>query len=549
MCSTPSGIEANGTGLGYRLKQAGQVVLNAFRHRGERDWPVFGSTSGTPFSAQRLPASRRTGQGHAGKRGHGWWKCSTPSGIEANGTQLRFSPFAFDLLPCSTPSGIEANGTRQAVLDSFRRKVVLNAFRHRGERDGQTLPSLTGNASKCSTPSGIEANGTSPCTTDRPPGTRCSTPSGIEANGTTVRRGWGQRRAARAQRLPASRRTGHELSTITDDQWATCSTPSGIEANGTATTAVAAGARGSCSTPSGIEANGTLSPVRPAAAPPPIVLNAFRHRGERDILKGQNEAYKLGGCSTPSGIEANGTHTLPDAPRRDAHVLNAFRHRGERDFVEGVFYETHTYECSTPSGIEANGTGQRSSRSPRTVVLNAFRHRGERDWWAGPASRPSGPSAQRLPASRRTGPRLSMATGRRASSCSTPSGIEANGTARVPQGARVGVRVLNAFRHRGERDAGDFLLAADAQRGCSTPSGIRRTGPARARARRAGQDVLNAFRHRGERDRHVGAVWPRYGRVLNAFRHRGERDPAAWNPPTWDQERCSTPSGIEANGT
>ena len=115
-----------------------------------------------------------------------------------------------------------------------------------------------------------------------------------------------------------------------------------------------------------------------------VVLNAFRHHGERD------------GCWCT-------------AHQTVGWVLNAFRHHGERDLLIG--------------GKEAKGkcaqrlsASRRAGQEPREwlhfrlAVLNAFRHHGERDRARNAPSRPPS-GAQRLSASRRAGPAPS-ATGR-----------------------------------------------------------------------------------------------------------------------------------------
>ncbi len=77
----------------------------------------------------------------------------------------------------------------------------------------------------------------------------------------------------------------------------------------------------------------------------------------------------------------------------------------------------------------------------------------------------------------------------------------------------------------------------------------RRAGPAEPALLRGAARVLNAFRHHGERDRTAPPRCLHARAVLNAFRHHGERDdrsPSGWRSASF---RCSTPSGITASGT
>ncbi len=158
-------------------------------------------------------------------------------------------------------------------------------------------------------------------------------------------------------------------------------------------------------------------------------------------------------------------------------MLNAFRHHGERDRAKFSWHRCLcAVECSTPFGITASGTGFTTSYSwrfalrcstPFGITASGTRERGtQKTAWEG---------AQRLSASRRAGQHAG----------------------RPP---RCRHRVLNAFRHHGERDA---------------PDGVTRLG---------GLHVLNAFRHHGERDA------------------QGKASPPVHHP-------CSTPFGITASGT
>ena len=306
VCSTPSGIEANETARAHRRALGWVRVLNAFRHRGERDpacaqyrcrspsvlnafrhrgerdtGRICGSPS--PGSAQRLPASRRTRPLALTAGLLAGYACSTPSGIEANETP-RVRSTGVAVLRCSTPSGIEANETWLRCMGRNGRQV-LNAFRHRGERDDATVSGYYSGRASCSTPSGIEANETAWKYLRCFAVYGCSTPSGIEANET---------RAAKAAASHLS---------------STCSTPSGIEANETAGAPMWYATHHRCSTPSGIEANETW--LRCMGRNGRQVLNAFRHRGERDDATVSGYYSGRASCSTPSGIEANETHRTP----------------------------------------------------------------------------------------------------------------------------------------------------------------------------------------------------------------------------------------------
>ena len=87
-------------------------------------------------------------------------------------------------------------------------------------------------------------------------------------------------------------------------------------------------------------------------------------------------------------------------------------------------------------------------------------------------------------------------------------------------------KVLNAFRHHGERDIAEpiLFLDIDGVLKCSTPSGI----------------TASATTRQG----HVGQV----AIVLNAFRHHGERD-LTYEHDCFKAGMCSTPSGITASAT
>ena len=355
----------------------GYTVLNAFRHRGERDMVPSGSTSVSTYRCSTPSGIEANETSRIGMVTHTVALCSTPSGIEANETRAAKAAASHLSSTCSTPSGIEANETAGAPMwyathhrcstpsgieanETWLRcmgrngRQVLNAFRHRGERDDATVSGYYSGRASCSTPSGIEANETA----------------------------WKYLRCFAVYG---------------------CSTPSGIEANETrAAKAAASHLSSTCSTPSGIEANETLHCLRVGGGEDGV-LNAFRHRGERDPAAFAVPQVLVFLCSTPSGIEANETENGHQRTQQGQQVLNAFRHRGERDlaYCPGGICDAG---CSTPSGIEANETRPRHLQQHRAAeVLNAFRHRGERDPGPSPSlGRTRG--AQRLPASRRTRP-------------------------------------------------------------------------------------------------------------------------------------------------
>ncbi len=462
------------------------TVLNAFRHHGERDSPGEGRSQ---------PPS----------------PCSTPSGITASGTQGSYEKpvCALIVLNAFRHHGERDSRARTAhgpsrVLNAFRHHgerdflaherflrdlEVLNAFRHHGERD--CYPIFRYNMEyPCSTPSGITASGTSPERMEIVAAASCSTPSGITASGTT--RGGGD---------PASRHG--------------CSTPSGITASGTTTTASSRTCT-VCSTPSGITASGTGWGLKGRSRR--IVLNAFRHHGERDQVDPGVAPTEL--------------------------VLNAFRHHGERDrrsprsgkrAWEGAqrlpasrragpvspLLHVITTPCSTPSGITASGTCEGLMGHCTTT----------------PCSTPSGITASG------TGEFLQPVHVRL---CSTPSGITASGTRQVGEAQRQ-VRVLNAFRHHGERDYGDTGLQAQMSFMCSTPSGITASGTptgsiARQRSRSAQR--LPASRRagplHGQVDREAVKCSTPSGITASGTAEKPDQHPVAV---------CSTPSGITASGT
>ncbi len=199
-----------------------------------------------------------------------------------------------------------------------------------------------------------------------------------------------------------------------------------------------------------------------------IVLNAFRHHG-RD--HNQTSVRRLGApwCSTPFGITAGITPT--------AH---GFRHRN------GM--------CSTPFGITAGITRPPGSRPRRAFVLNAFRHHGrdhDRRGGAAPLHMVVLNAFRHHGRDHGTGPLVEKGCYQ----CSTPFGITAGitwcsrpsrparrtsaqrlsasrpGSLVLRCDARLGVQVLNAFRHHG-RDHGLVDAMRDTGYLCSTPFGI-----------------------------------------------------------------------------
>ncbi len=226
-------------------------------------------------------------------------------------------------------------------------------------------------------------------------------------------------------------------------------------------------------------------------------------------------------CSTPFGITASGTGCVGERTARRRCVLNAFRHHGERDYRE-LQADELAKSCSTPFGITASGTTYGKLWPVERVM------------------------------------------------CSTPFGITASGTPPGTAGV-VLKRVLNAFRHHGERDDSKpgvlghweepvlnaFRHHGERDRTCSRSSRRSPSAQRLSASRRAGQvisrgpsrgEVLNAFRHHGERDHAGGRGVHQQHQVLNAFRHHGERDQTLR-----DRGRllssCSTPFGITASGT
>ncbi len=397
-------------------------------------------------------------------------ECSTPFGITASGTCLRLGregdqAFGAQRLSASRRAGL---GTHKGRI---LRQKVLNAFRHHGERDFIKVI-VPGDKNKCSTPFGITASGTQVhglallrvevLNAFRHHGERDKSMSASETS------------RMRAQRLSASRRAGRLF-------WGEDGTPV------------------SCSTPFGITASGTGLPR--GLHRRRVVLNAFRHHGERDCSRARFTPCRAG-------------------------VLNAFRHHGERD----------------KSGVGATGVPW--------VVLNAFRHHGERDprcqRTQGRDSKPA--SAQRLSASRRAGPeRRVHGPAFPAARCSTPFGITASGTS------------VNSLRIRADECSTPFgITASGTTSGPSSPvpcgsaqrlSASRRAGP--YRLQRPSQVVVCSTpfgtRRAGQRPTRLAKSEPPRCSTPFGITASG----------TWEQEwqtndregRCSTPFGITASGT
>ncbi len=262
---------------------------------------------------------------------------------------------------------------------------------------------------------------------------------------------------------------------------------------------------------------------------------------------------------------------MPTSTRAKGDVLNALRHRGDRQ------------HSALPLVVLA------------ALVLNALRHRGDRQsrgTFRG-SHRPR--CAQRLTASWRQAIHSDGEFGINAATCSTPYGIVATG--KRPQAKKPGglLRVLNALRHRGDRQR-SRARRSGRNRGCAqrltaswrqansteiasyrTPCCAQRLTASWRQAKRRRdpvrhrQDVLNALRHRGDRQTWGAGNVADPERVLNALRHRGDRqmsreesencqNSAQRLTASWRQAirasrsrpatvvRCSTPYGIVATG-
>ncbi len=162
-----------------RVRVADAEVLNAFRHHGEQR-PLALATDNHFLQCSAPSGITASGASSAGRSSGTWTPRAQrlPASRRAAGDpEKHFEPMCVHT--CSTPSGIMASsGPARSIIE--RCILVLNAFRHHGERRRNDLESA-GHPERCSTPSGI------------------STRSGP----------WASRRSAagtRAQRLPASRR-------------------------------------------------------------------------------------------------------------------------------------------------------------------------------------------------------------------------------------------------------------------------------------------------------------------------------------------------------
>ncbi|SDW05291.1 hypothetical protein SAMN05444383_10168 [Myxococcus xanthus] len=383
-------------------------VLNAFRHHGERHRPGHGAGRVGCRGAQRLPASRRA-----------------------------------------------APGDRDTLRIAHRR--VLNAFRHHGERHSLELTQRPGwPASSAQRLPASRRAALNPARSTAPV-PECSTPSGITASGTP--RPWTTPGATSpsAQRLPASRRAARQGPGLRPER--PRRVLNAFRHHGERHAKALDYARSDlaeCSTPSGITASGTYEPVKGTMAFS-WVLNAFRHHGERHS---RLVSHAVGGstCSTPSGITASGTHPFRHDGEGQTHVLNAFRHHGERHRTRRLRPDCRGHVLNAFRHHGERHPPRAGWRPPGAGVLNAFRHHGERH-------------VNQLH-------RVSKSVVR----CSTPSGITASGTGgrkcksglsivcaqRLPASRRAAphavtfkhrkVRVLNAFRHHGERHRTRFSV-------------------------------------------------------------------------------------------
>ncbi len=131
--------------------------------------------------------------------------------------------------------------------------------------------------------------------------------------------------------------------------------------------------------------------------------------------------------------------------------------------------------------------------------------------------------------------------------CSTPFGITASGTV-WPGSSTLAPECSTPF---GITASGTSLFVSTTFRNpaCSTPFGITASGTIPKWSPPTVWRVLNAFRHHGERDLAEGACTRGGHGVLNAFRHHGERDRRMPLGISTLRARCSTPFGITASGT
>ncbi len=165
----------------YQRQRDARVVLNAFRHHGERD--MSGSTrTAEPTSAQRLPASQRAG-------------LSTCTQTAVRGPRIA------QRLPASRRAGHLSRQCASAPAS------VLNAFRHHDERDllGRSPVSPSGNRAQ-RLPASRRAG---PTSGGRPRWYRISCGQRLPASKRAGQRcGVSPTTTPCAQRLPASRRAG-----------------------------------------------------------------------------------------------------------------------------------------------------------------------------------------------------------------------------------------------------------------------------------------------------------------------------------------------------
>ena len=366
---------------------------------------------------------------------------------------------------------------------------------------------------------------------------QCSTPGGIEAEGRGTAR-WRTSPASSAQRPGASRRRAARA----------CSRPGtrsgvlnarGHRGGGQRPLTPRTECHRRCSTPGGIEAEGSVPGLgavprqdgaqRPGAsrrravhvgAVPHVegdVLNARGHRGggqdgRASVRFGRGavlnaRGHRGGGQPAPPSITSGGgCAQRPGASRRRA---------GFRPSCARASFTV----CSTPGGIEAEGSRSREGCRLHQGVLNARGHRGGGQSGSTSGSRP------------RT--RVLNARGHRGGGqgsvrmkavvvvvCSTPGGIEAEGSSRCAGGGCGGGRAQRpgASRRRAEpgrppRRGLDRVLNARGHRG-----GGQRSGTWTRRWSSSGAQRPGASRRRAAGRRRDN---PHVRRVLNARGHRG----------------------------
>ncbi len=226
--------------------------------------------------AQRLTASWRQANLIVDAERTAANPCSTPYGIVATGKSTLADARSV-ARKCSTPYGIVATGNRVGTGIPVTAVTVLNALRHRGDRQGAE-PLSCSCMYVCSTPYGIVATGKPSGSPPPPRPARAQrlTASWRQATSTS---GMDRRGAACAQRLTASWRQAKQYRRPSEQASEECSTPYGIVATGNR------------------QGQGTDQPG--------AVLNALRHRGDRQVA-GCDKVVDVVVCSTPYGIVATG---------------------------------------------------------------------------------------------------------------------------------------------------------------------------------------------------------------------------------------------------